>query len=98
MAETPSTRALAIAAPAPDFKLPDAANEWRTLQDVRGPKGLVVAFVCNPCPFVIHLAPALATFANTCLAKGVGFVAINPNDAARSPADAPDKMPEMQRA
>jgi thiol-disulfide isomerase/thioredoxin len=98
MAEVTSTRSLAIGSPAPHFTLPDASGHSLTLGEVRGPKGLVVAFLCNHCPFVIHLAPVIATFANTCIAKGVGFAGINSNDASRYPADGPDKMPGMRRA
>lgn len=93
MAEVPSTRTLALGATAPDFCLPDAAGRDFWLSDVRGPAGLVVAFVCNHCPFVLLLADALGRFAEECAAKGVGFVAINSNNAERYPADAPDKMP-----
>lgn len=95
MPEVPSTRILPIGAPAPDFSLPDVFGEAQTLKDVRGPKGLVVAFLCNHCPFVIHLAKDLALFAETCEAKGIGFVGISANDVARYPADSHEKMREM---
>jgi peroxiredoxin len=98
MAEVCSTRTLAPGSPAPDFSLPDADDHLVFLSDVRGPKGLVVAFLCNHCPFVLHLADALADFADTCVAKGVGFVAINSNDVSRYPADSPARMREIQRA
>src|SRR5262245_17594724 len=97
MAEVASTRTLAPGSPAPAFLLPDADRQLFSQSDVRGPKGLVVAFLCNHCPYVLHLAPALASFVDTCLAKGVGFVGINSNDVARYPADSPEKMREMQR-
>lgn len=92
MAEVPSTRILPLGAVAPEFELADAAGQTFTLDDVRGPRGLLVMFVCNHCPFVIHLAPALAEFARELDALGVGVVAINANDVERYPADAPDKM------
>ncbi len=92
MAETPSTRMLPLGAHAPEFELPDAAGRTLTLDDVRGPRGLIVMFVCNHCPFVVHLAPALAAFAKEAEAQGVGVVAINSNDFIQYPADAPDKM------
>lgn len=92
MAEVPSTRILPLGAVAPEFELPDAAGQTFTLDDVRGPRGLLVMFVCNHCPFVIHLAPALAEFARELDAQSVGVVAINANDTERYPADAPDKM------
>jgi peroxiredoxin len=94
MPEVPSTRIMAVGDPAPDFTLPDVHGETQTLTDVRGPKGLVVAFLCNHCPFVLHLAKELASFAATCEAKGVGFVGISANDVSRYPADSPGKMRE----
>ena len=95
MAEVPSTRILPLGSPAPEFALPDGAGELQTLADVRGPKGLVVVFLCNHCPYVLHLAKELGTFAATCEAKGIGFVAINSNDVSRYPADSPEKMRQM---
>ena len=98
MAEVPSTRILPLGSPAPEFALPDGTGVTQTLADVRGPKGLVVAFLCNHCPFVLHLAGELGIFAATCEAKGVGFVAINSNDVNRHPADSPEKMRQMASA
>jgi peroxiredoxin len=98
MAEVPSTRTLSIGAKAPDFFLPDAKGRLRSLDEVRGPKGLVVAFLCNHCPFVLHLAKEIGVLAATCEAKGVGFVGINANDVEKYPADSPAKMLEMEAA
>jgi thiol-disulfide isomerase/thioredoxin len=53
---------------------------------------LVVAFVCNHCPYVVHLADALGTLAAELAAQEVATVAVNPNDAERYPADAPAAM------
>ncbi len=86
-----------LGAIAPDFELPDGTGQVICRDEVRGPKGLVVAFLCNHCPFVIHLARELGVFAATCEAKGIGFVGINSNDIARYPADSPDKMIEMAK-
>lgn len=92
MAETPSTRILPLGTHAPEFELPDAQGQTYTLDDVRGPQGLVVMFVCNHCPFVVHLAEAISQFAKDMEQDGIGVVAINSNDAEKYPADAPDKM------
>lgn len=92
MAETPSTRILPLGTHAPEFELPDALGEKFTLDDVRGPQGLMVMFVCNHCPFVVHLAEALSRFAKEMETLGVGVVAINSNDAEKYPADSPEKM------
>lgn len=95
MAETPSTRSLSIASHAPEFELPDARDQTYTLDDVRGSRGLLVMFVCNHCPFVVHLASAISAFAKELEGQGIGVVAINSNDIERYPADAPDKMIEF---
>jgi len=95
MAETLSTRVLAPGSHAPEFDLPDAYGERFTLDDVRGPRGLMVMFVCNHCPFVVHLASALSAVAKEAEAQGVAVVAINSNDTERYPADAPEKMIEF---
>jgi peroxiredoxin len=96
MAEVSSTRTLAGGSSAPEFTLKDGKGRVLSLQDVRGPKGLVVAFLCNHCPFVIHLAKDLGIFAATCEAKGLGFVGINANDVEHYPADSPANMLKMQ--
>lgn len=92
MAEVPSTRILPLGSHAPEIELPDGEGDLFSLDDARGPQGLIVMFVCNHCPFVIHLAPALAAFATEVEGQGIGVVAINSNDTARYPADAPEKM------
>lgn len=92
MAEVPSTRILPLGSTAPEIELADPSGALFTLDDLRGPNGLLVMFVCNHCPFVIHLAEALATFAQECESQGIGVVAINSNDIENYPADAPDKM------
>jgi peroxiredoxin len=93
MAETPSTRLLPLGSRAPEFELPDAHGRLYTLDEVRGPQGLMVMFVCNHCPYVVHLAAALADFAREAEACGIGMVAINSNDADKHPSDAPEQMP-----
>ena len=91
MALTPSTMELDIGAEAPEFALPDTeGNTWR-LADFEG-KPLLVAFICNHCPYVVHLKSALADFGRECDGKGIAMVAVNANDVAAYPADAPDKM------
>ena len=92
MSEVLSTFSLPLGAAAPDFTLPDASGKPHALADVRGPKGLIVAFLCNHCPFVIHLAPSLGKQAAEWARQGVGFVGINANDVERYPADSPELM------
>ncbi len=77
---------------APDFTLPDPAGKAHSLSDFSGAKALLVAFICNHCPYVIQLKQPLADFAQGYSARGLAVVAINSNDANAYPADAPDKM------
>jgi len=95
MAEVSSTHILPLGATAPDFVLREANGDKISLAEIREPKGLIVAFLCNHCPFVLHLAKALGEFAAMCEAKGIGFAGINSNDVSRYPADSPKKMVEM---
>ncbi|MEC5128880.1 thioredoxin family protein [Verrucomicrobiales bacterium BCK34] len=96
MAEVPSTFQLKRGESAPDFELPDGKGEIHQLSNLfAGKKGLVVAFVCNHCPFVVHLAEALGSFADEIAPKGIQTVAISANDVANYPADSPEKMLEF---
>ena len=89
-----SSTMLDLGTTAPDFSLPDPAGAIHTLADVMGEKGLLVAFICNHCPFVKHLRDQLAELGHEAQAMGVGVVAIMPNDVENYPDDAPDKMAE----
>jgi len=92
MAKTPSNM-LALGTQAPEFKLPDTVSgEVIALNDVRGEKGVFVAFICNHCPFVKHLKSELAALVKEYQAKGIGAVAISSNDIENYPDDAPEKM------
>jgi thiol-disulfide isomerase/thioredoxin len=68
-----------------------------TLTDLKSDKATVVAFICNHCPYVIHIIDALVKVGKDYIPKGVSFVMINANDVANYPADAPDKMVEFAR-
>ncbi len=92
MSLTPSTMQLALGASAPDFSLPDPDGKTHALGDFAGQKALLVAFICNHCPYVKHVAPALAKLAKEYQAKGVAVVAINSNDFQNYPDDSPAKM------
>ena len=94
MARTPSTM-LELGTAAPDFTLLEpASGNPVSLSDFAG-KPLVVAFICNHCPFVKLIAGSLAKVAAEYQEKGVAFVAINSNDVANYPDDSPEKMLEF---
>lgn len=91
MARTPSNM-LALNTPAPDFALPEpASGKTVRLTDFAG-QPLLVAFICNHCPFVIHIQTEFAQLAREYQARGVAVVAINSNDVANYPDDSPEKM------
>jgi peroxiredoxin len=78
---------------APDFTLLDTvSDETISLQDLKSDNATVVMFICNHCPFVVHINPRLAEIAKTYKKKGVQFIAISSNDADTHPQDAPDHM------
>jgi peroxiredoxin len=93
VARTESTM-LALGTLAPPFSLPDVDGRVVVLEDFRDNVALLVMFLCNHCPFVKHLREELARLAREYQAKGVGVVAIMPNDAENYPDDRPEKMRE----
>lgn len=93
MSEVLSTFQLKPGQVAPDFTLPDGGGKEYALADLtEGKRATVIAFVCNHCPFVIHLASAVAKFADDYASKEVQVIAINSNDVTNYPADSPAKM------
>jgi peroxiredoxin len=96
MALTPSTM-LELGTKAPDFKLPDASGKIVALEDFKNAPALVVAFICNHCPYVKHIRGGLAQFGRDMEARGVAVVCINSNDATTYPADSPAKMADEVR-
>ncbi|MEM7601538.1 MAG: redoxin domain-containing protein, partial [Verrucomicrobiota bacterium] len=99
MAEVPSTFQLKAGQTAPDFHLPDGHGKTYSQSDLRnGKSGLLIAFVCNHCPFVVHLAKSFGQFADEIAGQNIQSVAISANDVENYPADAPDKMIEFAAA
>ncbi len=91
MAATESTM-LPLGSPAPDFSLPDTDGEVRSLDDFTEAPALVVAFICNHCPYVRHIRARLAELASELQSEGAAVVAINSNDPEAYPDDAPEQM------
>lgn len=93
MVATQSTM-IALGTPAPDFSLPDIDGNIVKRDDFTDASALLVAFICNHCPYVIHIRSQLVELIREYQAKGVAVVAINSNDAANYPEDSPAKMKE----
>lgn len=97
MAMTPSNM-LALDTKAPSFKLIDSiTNQQCSLEDVRGERGTVVMFICNHCPFVVHVVDEIVRIANDYRILGFGFVAISSNDVENYPQDGPQEMWQFAR-
>lgn len=91
MVKTASTM-LPLGTKAPDFSLVNVDGSTVTLADFADAPALVVIFMCNHCPFVIHVAEGLAKFAADYQTRGVAIVAINSNDTSSHPEDSPERM------
>ncbi len=94
MAMTPSTM-LALGTPCPPFALKGTGGTTVHSEDFEE-QPLLVMFICNHCPFVHHVAPELVRL-HTDYGGDIGIVAIQSNDAAAYPDDAPEKMLEEKQ-
>lgn len=86
------SRMLALGTPAPAFSLDDGRGKRFALRDFAGSKGLLVAFICNHCPYVKHVAAGLAALGRDLAEQGVAMVGISSNDVVTYPQDGPDRM------
>ena len=84
---------LPLGTEAPKFNLLDTvSNEMKRLDDLKSEKATLIMFICNHCPYVIHINPELVRLANEYQAKGVSFIAISSNDVEHYHENSPDKM------
>lgn len=84
---------LPLGTEAPNFHLMDTVTgNYYSLDDLKSTRATVVMFICNHCPYVIHVNPEIVRVANEYKNQGVAFVAISSNDVENYPDDAPDKM------
>ena len=97
MARTPSNM-LPLGTKAPGFNLFDTITQSpKSLKELSGIKATVIMFICNHCPFVIHVNPELVKLANDYDSKGVSFIAISSNDVINYPQDGPGLMAKHAR-
>ncbi len=81
---------------APEFNLLDTvSNEELSLNRLKSEIATVIMFVCNHCPYVIHIQDELVRLGSEYIKKGVSFIAISSNDVLHYPADSPEKMKEV---
>ena len=87
-----------VGTPAPPFTLPDTRNNQPVgPRDFAGAP-LLVVFMCNHCPFVVHIVDSLAALARELEPRGVHTVAISANDIAAYPQDGPLEMAALAAA
>lgn len=86
-----------LGTPMPAFELPDPSGRIVRSADLTDGAGVLVAFICNHCPFVKHISHELAAIGRLCEERGVRMVGINSNDIEAYPADAPPLMAETAR-
>lgn len=89
---------LPLGTQAPDFELPDtvSGNDLK-LQDIAQGKPTVIMFLCNHCPYVIHVNPEIVRIVSDYKPQGVAFVGISSNDVDKYPDDSPEKMTVFAR-
>ncbi len=74
------------------FALPDPNGKIYKLEDQLGDKGLVVAFICNHCPYVQAIIERLVQDVKTLQAEGINVMALMSNDYRSVPDDSPPVM------
>lgn len=95
MSLTP-TKQIALGFEMPYFKLKDAiTGKMVSSDEVKGEKGTLVIFMCNHCPYVLHVIHELIKIGYDYIPNGIGVVAINSNDVEKYPDDHPDRMKEL---
>lgn len=95
MAAVKSTM-LDLGTKAPDFTLPNVLGGQVNLKEYsENSKGIVVTFICNHCPFVLHVNDELSSVSNEYQEKGIKFIAISSNDVSNYPADSPALMAKV---
>jgi peroxiredoxin len=89
---------LTLGTPAPDFSLPEpASGKTLSLASFTGNQALLVVFMCNHCPYVLHIHQQLNEMIREYQPRGLAAVAINANDIANYPDDSPEKMTALAK-
>lgn len=92
MAQTESNM-LSLKTKAPEFQLPNVVDNTNTsFSALQGKQGTLLVFMCNHCPYVIHIVEALVAFAKDIKTQGVNTIAISSNSVETHPEDGPEAM------
>ena len=94
MAKTLSTMSLELGETMPEFHLADLTGDIYDSKNLKNIKGFLVAFICNHCPYVVHIRESFVAVSKKLQSKGIEVVAINSNDSDMYPEDSPEKMKE----
>jgi peroxiredoxin len=89
-----ASKMLALGTKAPEFFLKDMKSGTASFSfdDLKGDKGTLVMFICNHCPFVLHVIEEVVMIANDYRVQGLGVITISSNDAVNYPQDAAKLM------
>lgn len=99
MSDTPSNM-LPLGTKAPFFELPNPAenNALQNLEDLKGEKGTLVFFMCNHCPFVLHVIDKIVELYEDYKGQGIAFIGISSNDVEKYPQDGPAEMADFAKS
>ncbi len=81
--------------PAPQFSLPATDGNSYALSDIRGPRGTLIMFICNHCPYVLAVLDRIIRDARDLQRTGIGVAAICANDAQAYPEDSFENMARL---
>ena len=95
MVLTPTTQ-ISLGYDAPKFNLLNPVlGTFQSLDHLKSQKATVIIFMCNHCPYVVHILDVLVQLSNDYLSKSISFIGINSNDILKYPDDSPEKMVEL---
>ena len=98
MVATPSTM-VQLGSKAHPFSLPDTiSGKLFEFNKVQGQRGSLIAFICNHCPYVIHILPTLSKLCNQWKDNGLNIILISSNDVKNYPADSPELMADLAKS
>ncbi|MCY4160436.1 MAG: thioredoxin family protein [Flavobacteriaceae bacterium] len=87
---------LSLGVKAPSFSLPNVVSgKTETFDDLKGEKGTLIIFMCNHCPYVIHILDQFVAWTKKYQSKGINTIGISSNNIKTHPADSPSKMREL---
>ena len=95
MVLTPTTK-IDLGFKAPDFNLLNPVeSSMQSLDSIKSSTATVIIFMCNHCPYVVHVLDGLVSISKDYIPKGIAFIGINSNDVSAYPDDSPEKMIDL---